>query len=255
MNPSEVWTIPISYIGRRVLFYDLVDSTSSRCSKMAIPENDGIVVLAKNQTAGRGQHGRSWQSKPGQGLLLSILLFPPEHLRQPAILTAWAAVSVCNVMGHLDLVATIKWPNDILIQNKKVCGILIEQKQGIIVGIGLNLNQNLHDFTQLKLADAGSLHMFTGQSYDCKETAHQLIESLDQTYRKLLTDGTCKLEVSWRKHLGLMGKNVLIELAKETKKGVLLEIGFDGLLLKENNNELVILPPEQIQHILSYPPE
>src|SRR5206468_7692987 len=87
------------------------------------------VVLAREQTAGRGQHGRAWQAPAGSSVLLSVLLCPPPALRRPALLTAWAAVSVCETILQLTgLQAKIKWPNDVLIRGRKVCGILIESK-------------------------------------------------------------------------------------------------------------------------------
>ena len=81
------------------------------------------------QTAGRGQYGRVWTAPAGSSVLLSVLLFPPPALRRPTLLTAWAAVSVCETIQELaNLSATIKWPNDVLINGRKVCGILIEQR-------------------------------------------------------------------------------------------------------------------------------
>src|SRR5436189_3289930 len=86
-------------IGRRVLVYDCVESTNSLALAVAgDPASDGLVLVAREQTAGRGQHGRTWLSPAGSSVLLSAVLFPPPPLRRPAILTAWAAVSVCETI-------------------------------------------------------------------------------------------------------------------------------------------------------------
>ena len=85
----------------------------------------------------------SWLAAPGASVLLSVLLFPPPPLRRPSILTAWAAVAVCKIIQKLvGCAARIKWPNDILLGGRKVCGILIEQGRGTVAGIGLNVRQS-----------------------------------------------------------------------------------------------------------------
>src|SRR5262249_53884543 len=153
-----------------VLFFDRLASTSELAARLALDaKNDGLVILAEEQTAGRGQHGRVWLSPPGTSVLASVLLFPPPELRRPAVLTAWPAVSVCETIPVLTgLQAQIKWPNDVLIRGKKVCGILIEQGKGTVVGIGLNVNQTAEHFEEAGLPLAGSLAMFDGRNRNCK---------------------------------------------------------------------------------------
>ena len=116
----EEWQLPTRQVGRRVLVFDQLDSTSTYAASLAgDPANDGVVVRAREQTAGRGQHGRSWQCPADCGVLMSVLLFPPPPLRRPALLTAWAAVSVCDTIQQATgLQARIKWPNDVLIRGK-----------------------------------------------------------------------------------------------------------------------------------------
>jgi len=133
MNPYDEWRLPTHRLGRHVLLYHKVDSTNTRAAALAgEPANDGLVLLADEQTAGRGQHGRIWTCAPGAGVLMSVLLFPPPQLRRPVILAAWAATSVCETIRHVTgLQARIKWPNDVLVRGRKVCGILIEQRTGV----------------------------------------------------------------------------------------------------------------------------
>src|SRR6185437_3830883 len=138
--PREEWQLATERIGRRVLVFDEVDSTNTVAAGLDVAE--GTVVLAKNQTEGRGRFGRVWRSRPGAALLLSVRLRPPAELRRPSVLTAWAAVGVGDAIAALTgRTARIKWPNDLLIDERKVCGILIEQGATTIIGIGLNLNQ------------------------------------------------------------------------------------------------------------------
>src|SRR5947199_8393836 len=116
--PHEEWALNTRLIGRRTLVFDCVDSTNTVAARLADdPANDGAAVLAAEQTAGRGQHGRRWQCRPGDGVLLSVLLFPPPALRRPAVLTALAAAAVCETVRRLTgLPPRIKWPNDVLLR-------------------------------------------------------------------------------------------------------------------------------------------
>src|SRR5262249_51634389 len=114
-EPREEWALATRYLGRRVLVFDTLDSTNNRASQLATdPTPDGVAILAHVQTAGRGQHGRTWTAPPRASVLLSLLLFPPPALRRPVLLTAWAAVSVCAAVREVTgLQARIKWPNDV----------------------------------------------------------------------------------------------------------------------------------------------
>ncbi len=113
-TPREERSLDTKRLGLRVLVYDRVESTNTLALSFADnPAHDGMTILAGEQTAGRGQHGRTWLAAPGDSVLLSVLLFPPESLRRPAILTAWAAVSVCTVIYRLvGRQAKIKWPRN-----------------------------------------------------------------------------------------------------------------------------------------------
>jgi BirA family biotin operon repressor/biotin-[acetyl-CoA-carboxylase] ligase len=130
MTPHEEWHLETRHIGRRVLVYNQLDSTNTRAAQFAEDGgNHGLVVVAEEQSAGRGQHGRTWQAPSGRAVLMSVLLFPPPALRRPVLLTAWAAVSVCETIRQATgIQAKIKWPNDVLLRGKKACGILIESK-------------------------------------------------------------------------------------------------------------------------------
>src|SRR5262249_23530371 len=141
------------------------------------PANHGLAIVALEQSAGRGQHGRSWQAPAGSSVLLSVLLFAPSHLSRPPVLTAWAAVGVCETIFKVSsLHAKIKWPNDVLLNGKKVCGILIEQRQtgrakaplATVVGIGLNVNQPAQFFVDADLPHGASLSSISGHNFEIR---------------------------------------------------------------------------------------
>ncbi len=272
MNPREEWHLDTQHVGRRVLVYDRVESTNTHAAHLANqPGYDGVVVLASEQTAGRGQYGRSWQAPAGTSVLLSALLFPSPALRRPAVLTAWAAVAVCETIRRATgLQAKIKWPNDILIQGKKVCGILIEQRAGVqkenglparsvsegasslapvVIGIGLNVNQSADFFSSNGLSQAASLALFTSSPLGCAETALQLIRQLDEAYCPLCQDDLTLLEACWKWRLGVLGKRIEAECADGVHAGRVLDVTFDGLLLEAPGSGTVRLSPERVRHL------
>jgi BirA family transcriptional regulator, biotin operon repressor / biotin---[acetyl-CoA-carboxylase] ligase len=269
MSLARTWHLDTRHIGRRVLSYDVTDSTNDRAAELAGDSaNAGTVVVADAQTAGRGQHGRAWQSPPGSSVLLSVLLFPPPALRRPALLTAWAAVCVGEtILRATGLQARIKWPNDLLLRGRKVCGILIESKvpssedltrnselgtrnSPVVVGIGLNVNQTPADFEQMGLPDATSLKVATGVTLVGNSILQMLIEILDTEYDRLLQGDTNTLEACWKWRVGLLGKRVTAECADGTElQGRLLEMAFAGLELEQTDGSVRALLPEAIRHL------
>ncbi len=249
-DPREEWQLDTRRLGRRVLVFAETDSTNTQAAALAAdPSNDGVVILAEQQTAGRGQHGRGWLSWPGTGVLLSVLLFPPPPLRRPAVLTAWAAVSVCETIRRATgLQARIKWPNDVLVRGRKVCGILIEQGRGTVVGIGLNVNQRADTFAAAELTEAGSLAVFTGRTFDTQEIARLLIRHLDSEYDLLCSGDLADLESRWKWRLGLLGKQVIAECHDRIHRGRLLDVTFGRVQLKAADQDLQLVP-ETVLHL------
>jgi BirA family biotin operon repressor/biotin-[acetyl-CoA-carboxylase] ligase len=221
------------------------------------PANEGLAIFADEQTAGRGQYGRSWQAPPGSSVLLSVLIFPPPELRRPVVLTAWAAVSVCELVQEVAGVpAKIKWPNDILLQGKKVCGILIEQRMvgqqcAAVAGIGLNVAQSRVFFDEAQLPLAGSLAERTGQSFDRDAVAQGLLTVLDREYVDLLAGDTATLEARWKWRLGLLGKPVTAEVQGHAALlcGRLIEASFAALQILADTGERMVLSPEKIKQL------
>ena len=251
MFPEE-WTLNTRHVGRRVLYFDRVDSTNTVAARLADePGNDGVAVLAGEQTAGRGQHGRVWKCHPCDGVLLSVLLFPPPALRRPVVLTAWATVAVCETVRQLTgLRASIKWPNDVLVRGRKVCGILIEQGRGAVVGVGLNVRQPAEYFAAAGLPHGASLALFTDADLDARVAAEMLLRRMDEEYTRLLDGDLATLEACWKAHLGLLGREVIAERYDgPTHRGRLLTLGFDGVEVKQPAARALVLPPEAVRHL------
>jgi BirA family biotin operon repressor/biotin-[acetyl-CoA-carboxylase] ligase len=253
---GETWDLDTRHVGRRVLVFPCLDSTNTRALELAgQPNSDGLALLADEQMAGRGQHGRTWLSSPRSSVLLSVLLYPPDPLTRPVMLTALAAVSVCEVAHRLTGVyPAIKWPNDILLHGRKVCGILIEQsRQGglpaTVVGIGLNVRQSEEEFQEAGLPEATSLTAMGATEQDSHTVARQLLDILDKHYHRLLSGEGDTLESTWQSHLGMRGERVVVECLEGSRVGRLIECGFEGLLLEGEDGSAVLLTPETILHI------
>ena len=180
-----------SIVGSAVRHFSVIDSTNSEIKRLLTAETlpDGYTVLADQQTAGRGRHGRSFLSTAGKGLYCSVLLRPECPTEQLPMLTALAAVAVRDAIEKTSGVAVgIKWPNDLVAEGKKLCGILTElvtePKNAVILGIGINLTQTAEDFGAALEPIAVSLAQLIHARPDTGALTVALLHELDTMYRR-----------------------------------------------------------------------
>jgi BirA family biotin operon repressor/biotin-[acetyl-CoA-carboxylase] ligase len=180
-------------IGREIIVLKQTGSTNDAILQIATADsNEGLVLFAEHQTAGRGQRGNRWESAAGKGLWFSILLRPRIDLASSPQLTAWAAEAISGAIeNEFSLTATIKLPNDVQIDECKVAGVLVEmraQKNAphlAIAGIGVNVNQSREDFPKELQSRAISLAMALDRQVHRQSFAIALLRNLDRTYREL----------------------------------------------------------------------
>ncbi len=251
MQPLEEWRLPTKHLGRQVLVFAQLDSTNTYAAGLGNdPPSSGSVVIAHEQLAGRGQHGRTWKCPPGMGVLMSVLLTPPPALRRPVILAALAANAVCETIRRATgLQAAIKWPNDVLVRGRKVCGILIEQNGPTVMGIGLNVNQPENVFEQAGLPVAASLEMMAGKSLVRDQIAKQLITELDEQYDQLVHGNLDRLESAWKWRMGLTNKQVEVECVDRLICGRLEIVSFESIGICHDDGQIENILPERIKHI------
>ena len=180
------------HVGEKLLCLDTVDSTNTECKRQAMAgAPDGLVVISEEQTGGRGRLGRTFQSPKGRGLYVSALLRPQLPPAEVTDFTAWVAVAVCDgIEAACGLRPQIKWTNDIILNGKKVCGILTEMGlesesnalQYLIPGIGINANHDPEDFSEDVRPMATSLAQELGHPVRRSELAVQVIRALDWMY-------------------------------------------------------------------------
>ena len=183
-------------IGRQIIVLEQTGSTNDAISRVAstdgvpsIPE--GLVVFAEHQTDGRGQRGNRWESAAGKGLWFSILLRPEIQLSDSGRLTIWGIEAVSEVIRtKFGLEPTIKLPNDVQLNGRKVSGVLVEMRAQekaphlAVVGIGINVNQCRHDFPANLQDRAISLAIALDRQVDRQDFAVALLRKLDLTYRE-----------------------------------------------------------------------
>ena len=226
-----------------VVVKEQVTSTNSVLKELAIGgAAEGSVLIALRQTGGRGRMGRSFVSPPG-GIYLSMLLSPRCSPEASLSLTPCAAVAVQRAIARLsDVQADIKWPNDLLIEGKKVCGILCESlfyqgQQKLVVGVGLNVNTPPEAFTGELSALAGSLFSLTGKKLSIQKAAEALITELDRMYADWQSDHRCCLEEYKRSCVNLK-RPVLLIRGEEKIKAYAEDIDDNyALMVRHENGE------------------
>lgn len=229
-------------MGWRIHYLPVVDSTNSLALKLAREgEAEGTVVFADCQTRGRGRLQRVWQSPPGRNLYASILLRPAIDPADAARITLTAGVAVAEMISIFCPEGVgLKWPNDVFIRGRKVCGILTEMKttgralDGIVVGIGLNVNTAAKDFDPAYRKTATSLREETGRSFSREDVAFLLCDYFEKWYQIFLCEGFAPVRERWLARSGMTGSRVRVLFQGEVQEGVVVGIDLDGALLLDD---------------------
>lgn len=213
-------------VGRRVAVWNRVVSTNDLAAHAAASTaNEGLVILAEEQTAGRGRRGRHWLAPASSSLLMSVLLFPTGPLAEAGWLTALGAVAVAEVVAAwTGLDARIKWPNDVRIAGRKIAGILVERGEGAVIGIGLNANIGRAELPEDLHGTATSIRILTGEAVDRSELARALIQRIDDWYDRGWALGPDSLNPAWRDRSEHLGQRVQVTTPSGTHVGRLVDL-------------------------------
>ena len=226
-------------IGREIRYLAETDSTNRQAYALGeAGAAEGLVVIAEQQSAGRGRLGRSWASPPGVNLYLSVLLRPPLPPHVAPQLTFLTALAVSRTIAAVTgLTPTHKWPNDVLLAGGKVAGLLNEMSaesdriRFVVLGIGVNLNMTAEQFPAELRAPATSLLIATGRPVARAHFARALLAELDTLYTEFLRQGPASIMAAWEARCDLVGKPVRVEGAGRPLRGVVAGIDRDGALL------------------------
>ncbi len=230
---------PSRVVGCEVVCLDSVDSTNDELKRRAIQgAPTGVAVTAEVQTGGKGRRGRSFQSLAGKGLYLSVLLRPQVPLEQVSQLTAWTAIAVCRaVEGLCSAKPSIKWPNDVLVDGKKLCGILtelgVEAETGalsyVVVGMGTNLSQTAADFGP-ELADKAVSLAMLGAEVRRADLARALLGELD-AMNAAFPDGREGYLAEYRRRCVTLGREIKLVRPQGETVATALDVDDDFSLL------------------------
>lgn len=249
-------------IGNKIIHYDTVESTNEELKRIASKEAEGIVVTSEEQTLGKGRLGRGWTSSKGKGVYMSILLKPDIYPQDATKITQIIAASVILALKELKIEAKVKWPNDIIVNSKKVAGILTEMSgelmrvDHIIVGVGINVNNSEEDFPEGIREKASSIGLEAEGIFNRARVMAGVLNNFERLYRSFLEskeiDGV--IEVC-RENSVLLGREVRIISRGSERIRKAVDIGVGGELIvedKEGNREVVVSGEISVRGINGY---
>lgn len=237
------WQLNTKIIGKRIYSFNIADSTNTIAYQLAekgLPE--GSVVTAEGQRKGKGRLGRSWISPKSKGIYISFILKPDIMPNQASQITLIAAVATTKAIRHVTGLSTlIKWPNDILINGKKVCGILTEMNAEldkvnfIILGIGINVNVKKRTLP----VSATSLKEELNKDVSRISLAKELLQELDRQYDIFRTKGFVSIIDECKDLSATLGKRVKIICHNRKIEGQAMDIDSDGALMVRQDNGFI----------------
>ena len=233
------------WAGHPVFFAREIDSTNLWAQREALQgAGHGLLTLADYQSAGRGSRGRSWEEKPGKGIMMSILLRPCFTPDRGSMLTLVMGMAVAKATQELGMMVSIKWPNDVVVSKKKVCGILTEMRlqgnqiQDVVVGVGINVNVEV--FPQELEDKATSFYLETGQRFDRVRVIDSVMKAFEEYYELFEEEGNLSLlKESYEAMLVNKGAPVKV-LEKVPYEGIAQGIDEWGRLLVEREDGTLV---------------
>lgn len=230
------------------LYLDEVDSTNLYGKKNIDTLADKTVISAKRQLSGRGRLNRVWLDLGEGNLFVSVVLKPSLKFDEKfANLTQYLSVILCKTLEQYNLQPEIKWPNDVLINGKKVAGILSETVmqgqifKGLVLGFGINISAGERDVEQVTDKAVTSVSLEFGKQVDGKIFLNDLLNLFFRDYNKFLESGFEFIKHDYIKRVNFLEKELCVKVFNDTKCGVAKGINDNGALILEKNNEKFVL--------------
>ncbi len=243
----------MQHFGYKLLSLDEIDSTNEFAKRLILQEplDQNCIVTANYQTRGKGRLGRTWESPRNEGLWMSLIPSTPVDHDQLVLYNLATACSVCESLRKMTGAGfELKWPNDVLIRSKKVCGMLLEtvSKAGnlyLIIGIGVNLNQK--EFPEPLNSTATSLRLETGKNWEPLPVMEEIVSNLNENLKLQVSDNLKK----WKTLSGMLGKRIRIIQNGESFDSVAIDVAEDGALIVQDNGSVKKLYAGDVQIRLS----
>lgn len=231
-------------IGKKIIHYNTINSTNIEAKNLANDgEIEGTVIISEEQINGRGRLGRGWVSPKNKGIWMSIILRPDINPVDAAKVTQIGAASVLLAIKNTGLDPLVKWPNDIVVDGKKVCGILTEMNAELhrinylVIGIGINVNIEENEYPNEIKEMATSLKIQTGKTINRKKLTADILNYFEEFYNDFKLNKSIKEPIKiCRNNSALIGKEVLVIKNGESIKVTAVDINDEGVLLIRNNN-------------------
>jgi len=244
MKAKEIQSYVTSQIfGKKIFAYEVVESTNTTAKSLIQDSTDGTIVIADAQTAGRGRLKREWLSEPKKNLTFSVIIKPEIAPELFGVLSLYAGLSVAEAIESVAKLRPVcKWPNDVMLNGKKFCGILSEavfnreMLAGVIVGIGININQSI--FPRELESIATSLLQVTGKELDRFSILAAVLDRMEYNYTSIKTGNSTGIIEGWKKYSTMFGKEITINQDKHPVRGIAKRLDDDGgLILLTNKGE------------------
>lgn len=228
------------------IFLETVNSTNIYCKEIAESGfNKDTIVISDTQSDGKGTKGRRWVSPKGKGLWFSILLKPSIQLQDISFLTILTSTALYNTFLDFGIHTQIKWPNDIYLNSKKICGILTESKisnnkiEYIIIGIGVNVNLEITDFNDELKNKATSLLISVGKPFEREEILNKFFENFYDQYNEFMNGNKSDILKVYKNNSLILNKEVSLEYRNLKRTVIPIDFLDDGSLLVKNLNSEV----------------
>jgi len=227
-----------------LIFFETIDSTNTYAKKNIDSLADKDIVHTNHQTQGRGRFDRSWTDLGAENIYMTIVLKPSDKMDEVySNLTQYLSVILCRELEELGLKPQIKWPNDVLLNGKKVCGILAEavfkggNLKGIALGIGVNLNASRVDLSQID-RPATSVNLELWEDINRNEFMQKLLNSFFEDYEVFLEHGFSSIREEYKLHASFLNQTLKIAVFETIKEGFSKDINEHGaLVLTDKNGE------------------
>jgi len=232
------------FIGKKIIYLESIDSTNNEAKKLATEgEKEGTIVISEEQTMGRGRLGRNWVSPKYKGIWMSIILRPEVDPIHMAKVTQIGAAAVCRAALQMGIKTLIKWPNDIVLKGKKICGILTEMSAELnrvnyaVIGIGVNVNTEEIDFPEDIRNVATSIKIEQGHDIKRKELIANILNNFEELYEEFLNNGDIESSIKvCKENSALIGNEIKIIQKGSSVKAKALDLTNEGRLVVEFEN-------------------
>jgi len=240
LNYDEVKNyLNTKYIGRNIEYFETIDSTNVKAKELTMNgAKEGTVVTSEEQTLGRGRLGRKWISPKYKGIWMSIILRPNINPANVSKITHIGAAAVNKAIEDMEIKTYIKWPNDIILNEKKLCGILTEMSgemdkiNYIVMGIGINVNIDKEEFDDEIREIATSFKVATGKEINRKKLMASILNYFEEFYNEFIENGTINKSLDiCRKNSIVLGKEVRIIRRGQSENVIALQLDDEGELI------------------------